>query len=197
MVYRWLILGILVCAVGTSAYFRRRARIEGGTIARREEGATFVALRALVALPLFGGILAYVLNPRWMAWSAILLPEWLRVVGVALGVATVPCVYWVLTSLGKNVSETVLTKPTHELVTIGPYRWIRHPLYTTGLALLLAVGLMAANVALLLLTGLTALLIRFVVIPPEEEALQRRFGERYRHYMMRTGRLGPRLIDRG
>jgi len=195
-VYRWLILGILACAIGTSGYFRRRARIEGGTIARREEGAAFIALRALIALPLFGGILAYVINPRWMAWSALHLPEWLRVVGVVLGAATVPGVYWVLTSLGKNVSETVLTKPTHELVTTGPYRWIRHPLYTTGLALLLAVGLMAANVALLLLTALAATLIRFVVIPPEEAALQRRFGAGYQHYAMRTGRLLPRVFER-
>jgi protein-S-isoprenylcysteine O-methyltransferase Ste14 len=189
-----MILGVLVGAVGTSGYFRRRARIEGGTIARREEGALFVALRALVSLPILAGVLAYLVNPGWMAWSAFDAPGWLRLVGAGLGIACLPSVYWVLTSLGKNVSETVLTKPDHELVTAGPYRWVRHPLYTTGLTLLLAIALMAANWALLLLAALSAVLILAVVIPREEAALTARFGDEYRRYMMRTGRLLPRVF---
>jgi protein-S-isoprenylcysteine O-methyltransferase Ste14 len=47
-------------------------------------------------------------------------------------VLTLPAALWVFSALGRNVSETVLTKGDHELVTAGPYRWIRHPLYTTG-----------------------------------------------------------------
>jgi protein-S-isoprenylcysteine O-methyltransferase Ste14 len=191
--YRWLTLGILLAAVGTSGYFRRRARNEGGTIARREEDASLVVLRVVVALPLLGAIMTYIVNPRWMAWSAFDAPEWLRLVGVVLGILAIPSVYWVLSSLGKNVSETVLTKPDHELVTAGPYRWIRHPLYTTGLTLLIGVGLMAANVVLLLFAGLAAIMIRWVVIPREEAALQDRFGDGYRSYMRRTGRLLPRV----
>jgi protein-S-isoprenylcysteine O-methyltransferase Ste14 len=194
-VFRWLILGILLTAIGTSGYFRRRARVDGGTIARREEGASLVALRAVVTLPLLAAIVTYVINPRWMAWSAFNAPDWLRLAGVALGIVSIPSVYWVLASLGKNVSETVLTKPNHELVTAGPYRWIRHPLYATGLTLLLAVGLMAANVVLLLFAVLAAILIRYVVIPREEAALERRFGDEYRRYTMRTRRLLPRVFD--
>ncbi len=193
--FRWLILGILLTAIGTSGYFRRRARVDGGTIARREEGASLVALRAVVTLPLLAAIVTYVINPRWMAWSAFNAPDWLRLAGVALGIVSIPSVYWVLASLGKNVSETVLTKPNHELVTAGPYRWIRHPLYATGLTLLLAVGLMAANVVLLLFAVLAAILIRYVVIPREEAALERRFGDEYRRYTMRTRRLLPRVFD--
>jgi protein-S-isoprenylcysteine O-methyltransferase Ste14 len=189
-----MILGVLVCAVGTSGYFRRRARIEGGTIARKEEGTLFVTLRALVALPLLAGVLAYIVDPGWMAWSAFDAPGWLRLVGALLGILCLPSVYWVLTSLGKNVSETVLTKPGHELVTEGPYRWVRHPLYTTGLTLLLAIALMAANVALLLFAALAAVLIVSVVIPREEAALTARFGDEYRRYVMRTGRLLPRVF---
>ncbi len=154
-----------------------------------------MALRAVVTLPLLAAIVTYVINPRWMAWSAFNAPDWLRLAGVALGILSIPSVYWVLASLGKNVSETVLTKPNHELVTAGPYRWIRHPLYATGLTLLLAVGLMAANVVLLLFAVLAAILIRYVVIPREEAALERRFGDEYRRYTMRTRRLLPRVFD--
>jgi protein-S-isoprenylcysteine O-methyltransferase Ste14 len=189
--FRWFILGILLSAIGTSGYFRRRARVEGGTIARRAEGAGFVAARTIVNLPLLVAIVTYLLNPRWMEWSAFNAPGWMRWSGVALGVLAVPSVYWVLKSLGRNVSETVLTKSNHELVTVGPYRWIRHPLYTTGLTLLVAVGLMASNAVILFFALLVSVMIRWVVIPREEAALEHRFGETYRRYMMQTGRLLP------
>ena len=48
-------------------------------------------------------------------------PASLRWIGVALGVCVVPAVHWLLTALGPNVSETVLVKERHELVTsAGP-----------------------------------------------------------------------------
>jgi hypothetical protein len=48
----------------------------------------------------------------------------------------VPAAWWVFSSIGRNVTETVLTKADHTLVTTGPYRWLRHPLYATAAALL-------------------------------------------------------------
>jgi protein-S-isoprenylcysteine O-methyltransferase Ste14 len=99
----------------------------------------------------------------------------------------------VLGTLGRNVTETVLTKESHELVTGGPYRWVRHPLYTTGLMLLLALGLMAGSWFLLLGTALAFALLRVFVIPREEQALLAKFGERYRTYIQRTGRLVPKV----
>lgn len=189
--FRWFIIGILLSAMGTSGYFRMRARVEGGTIARQAEGTALVAARVVVTIPLLAAIVTYVINPQWMEWSAVNVPEWARWAGVMLGVLVIPSIFWVLKSLGRNVSETVLTKSNHELVTVGPYRWIRHPLYTTGITLLLAVGLMAANVVILSFAVLVAVMIRFVVIPPEETALQNKFGEVYRRYMTHTGRLLP------
>ena len=153
-----------------------------------------IAGRLLVALPLFGGSLAYVLNPAWMAWSAFHAPEWLRWAGVALGACVLPSVHWVLTALGSNVSETVLTKDRHELVTsAGPYRWIRHPLYTTGIALFVAVGLIAANWFVLGMASIALLAIRTVVVPREERELVARFGSGYEEYRRRTGAMMPRV----
>lgn len=189
--FRWFILGILLSAMGTSGYFRRRARVEGGTIARSSEATALVVARVVVAVPLLAAIVTYIINPQWMEWSALNEPDWMRWTGVVLGALMIPSVFWVLRSLGRNVSETVLTKSDHELVTAGPYRWIRHPLYTTGLTLLVAIGLMAANAAILSFALLTSVLIRYVVIPREEAALKLRFGEEYRHYMAQTGRLLP------
>ena len=192
--FRWFVLVILVGAVGTSGYFRRRAWIEGGTIARREEGALLVALRAGVTLPFLPAIVAYVAPPPTMSWSAVDLPLWARWAGVAVGLATIPSVAWVLGALGRNVSETVLTKADHALVTAGPYRWVRHPLYTTGLALLGAITLMAANWFFGLFAIVAGVLIRYVVIPPEEHALVAKFGDDYRRYMTQSSRLLPGLF---
>ena len=154
---------------------------------------------ALVALWMLAGlfllaIVAYVAHPPTMSWSAVDLPLWARWAGVAVGLATIPSVAWVLGALGRNVSETVLTKADHALVTAGPYRWVRHPLYTTGLALLGAITLMAANWFFGLFAIVAGVLIRYVVIPPEEHALVAKFGDDYRRYMTQSSRLLPGLF---
>lgn len=191
--FRWLALIALVGCLGISSYYRRRARREGGTIPRAQESVPLRVGRALIALPLFLGILLYIINPRWMAWAAVPMPSWMRWAGVVLGLLSVPGAYWVFTSIGRNVSETVLTKRDHELVTHGPYRWIRHPLYTNGIALLVAIGLMAANWFILGITLIGFLAIRFAVVPLEERELTSKFGADYVDYMKSTGRFLPRL----
>lgn len=191
--FRWLILAVLLSALTVSGYHRARARLGGETVARRREGWLFLTLRGLTALALFGGIVAHALRPDWMAWASFDAPQTLRWLGLVLGVLTVPAVHWVLSALGRNVTATVLTKERHELVTRGPYRWVRHPLYTTGLALLLALGLMAGSWFVLLGTVIAFALLRGLVIPREEQALLAKFGERYQAYILRTGRLVPRV----
>lgn len=190
--FRWLILAVLLSALTVSGYHRARARRGGETVARRREGWTFLALRGLMALALLGAILAHAARPDWMTWATFGVPPSLRWLGLVLGVLTVPAVHWVLSTLGPNVTETVLTKEHHELVTDGPYRWVRHPLYTTGLALLLALGLMAGSWFVLLTTVISFILLRVFVIPREEQGLLAMFGERYQRYIMRTGQLLPR-----
>lgn len=192
--FRWFALAAFAGCLGISAFYRIRARQQGETIARRRESASLIAGRAGIGLPLFIGILVYLLNPRWMKWAEVPLPIWVRWAGVVAGLLAVPAAFWVFKSIGRNVSETVLTKRDHALVTAGPYRWIRHPLYSTGASLLLAIGLMAANWFMLLFTVLVVVSLRWIVIPLEEQELVKKFGEEYRAYMGRTGRLLPRVL---
>ena len=191
--FRWLILAVLLSALTVSGYHRARARLGGETVARRREGSLLLTLRGLMALALFGGIFAHVLRPDWMGWATFEVPWTLRWIGLVLGVLTVPSVHWVLSTLGRNVTETVLTKERHELVTGGPYRFVRHPLYTTGLLLLLALDLMAGSWLVLLATAVAFVMLRVLVIPREAQALQTKFGARYCAYMQTTGRLVPRV----
>jgi protein-S-isoprenylcysteine O-methyltransferase Ste14 len=192
-VFRWLFVGIFVAVFAISAAFRRRARQSGEVIPRAREGAGRLLLRFVFAAPLYLGILAYMLNPAWMAWSSLPVPAWVRWLGAALGLAMVPMVYWVMRSLGTNVSETVLTKAHHRLVSHGPYRWVRHPLYAVATTAFLSLGVLAANAFLLAVAVLALAAIALLVIPAEEKELLHKFGDDYRRYMARTGRLWPRI----
>ena len=99
---------------------------------------------------------------------------------------------WTFRCLGKNLTDTVVTRQKHTLVIHGPYRWVRHPFYDSGALLMAAVSLIAAN-WFLLLTGGLAFVLLVVRTRTEEEKLLARFGEVYRAYMKRTGRFLPRI----
>jgi len=191
--FRWFALAVLIGSLTVSGCRRWQARREGGAIPRSAEPLDLIAGRLFVALPLFGGAIAYVANPTSMAWASFGLPSWLRWSGVALGLLVIPAVYWILTTLGANVSETVLTKPAHRLVTTGPYRWVRHPLYTAGIALFMSIALMAANWFILGWAMIALCGVRLAVIPREEAHLLQTFGDAYRRYREGTGSLLPRL----
>jgi protein-S-isoprenylcysteine O-methyltransferase Ste14 len=192
--FRWFALAILLGAVGISGFYRRRARQQGETIARRQEGGFLLAIRAMTALLLIFPVFAYLARPQWMSWASFAAPEWMRWIGFILGLLVFSAVAWVLGSLGRNVSETVPTKREQQLVTFGPYRWVRHPLYTTGITLFVALGLMEASWFMLVMAMVAALLILLLVIPAEERGLVAKFGEEYRAYMGRAGRLLPRMF---
>ena len=192
-IFRGITAALLATALSISAYHRHRAeQASEEKISWREEGLpTIIALRSS-GLALWLSVVAYLLKPRWMKWSSLSLPSWLRWSGAGLGAATLPLSYWVFRSLGKNVTPTVETRENHELVTGGPYRWVRHPLYSVGTAFFVSLSLVAANwfVGLASLSALSMLLVR---LPKEEAKLIERFGDEYREYMRRTGRFFPRL----
>jgi protein-S-isoprenylcysteine O-methyltransferase Ste14 len=190
--FRWFALLIVVIAFGISGYYRRMAYRSGGRIPRRREGPRLVALRILFAVPLYAVLLAYLIEPRWVAWASFALPDGVRWAAVAFAFGMIPFVVWIFRSLGTNVSETVLTKEGQRLVTHGPYRWVRHPLYTAGLALFACLSLIAANWLLFGLTAVAVAGIAGAVVPREERALLAAFGPEYESYRARTGRFLPR-----
>ena len=99
---------------------------------------------------------------------------------------------WTFRCLGKNLTDTVVTRQKHTLVIHGPYRWVRHPLYDAAALLMVAVSLIAAN-WFLLLTGGLAFVLLIIRTRTEEEKLLARFGDAYRAYMKRAGRFLPRI----
>jgi protein-S-isoprenylcysteine O-methyltransferase Ste14 len=174
-------------------YHRIRSQATREKLARREEGIfTMIGLRLCGLLALIA-LAAYLINPSWMAWSSVALPTWLRWIGASLAVFAVPpLLFWTFHSLGKNLTDTVVTRREHTLVTHGPYRWVRHPFYDVVLLEIVSMSLLAAN-WLLALLGLSAFALMVVRTRIEEEKLIQRFGDEYRAYMERTGRFFPHV----
>ncbi len=191
IIFRFVILAVLVITFGISASYRKKARDEGGVIERKEEGWPTLVLRMIFALPLLAVLLLNIFYPRFLVWSKIDLPLYLRIIGSVIAVFCVPLIWWVFHSIGNFISETILTKDNHQLVTSGPYRRVRHPLYASTLLLLFSISLVFGDWIIFGYTMAGVIAFRLLVIPAEEERLLDSFGEDYECYQSRTGALLP------
>jgi protein-S-isoprenylcysteine O-methyltransferase Ste14 len=131
------------------------------------------------------------IDPGSMAWSSVPLPAWVRWCGAGLWIPGGLLLIWTLRTLGMNLTDTVVTRRNHTLVTAGPYRWVRHPFYVATALLLLGSSLLAANWFVLACGVLTFTLLA-IRLKREEDRLLERFGAAYRDYRERTGRFLPR-----
>ena len=100
---------------------------------------------------------------------------------------------WARSVLGRNWSGTVTLKENHELVVRGPYRLVRHPIYT---------GLLAMVIATALQQGRFAAIIGFILIAAslwiksshEEKVMRGQFPDDYPAYEARVKRIIPFLL---
>lgn len=188
--FRILLAALAVFGFAISLTFRRRADKAGGRISRLADGRLFVTLQMIWVFSLLGSLLLYLLMPSWIVWARLELPLWARWLGVAIGALSLPGLVWMFRHLGDNITPTASVRREHRLVTTGPYRFIRHPLYTFGTLWWLGMSLVMASWFTALMTVLTfAAIARRVVC--EEAALIERFGDDYRRYMARTPRYIP------
>lgn len=112
--------------------------------------------------------------------------------GVVLAWVGAPLVIWSRACLGRYWSSVVALKQDHKLIQSGPYRLVRHPLYT-GLIL-------AAFGWCLCLTTWSSLLGALLLVTcferrarREDTLLAGEFGAEFEAYRQRTGRLLPRM----
>lgn len=140
------------------------------------------ALLLSLDLPILG------LNKRFLPWS---MPTFW--VGFVVATAGLLFTVWARRHLATNWSGDVTIKEGHELITGGPYAWVRHPIYT-GLLLgfvgsALAVGEWR-GIAAVVLVGLA--LMRKLRM--EERGMRQLFGERYVAYERRVSALIPFIL---
>jgi protein-S-isoprenylcysteine O-methyltransferase Ste14 len=192
-IFRIIVAIIILVSFSISAYFRRKAQSQSqDNIDRRQEGGITMVVLRFGGLLVWLSVLAFITYPPAITWSTVGLPEWARWLGVAGAVTSAIMLVWMFTSLDVNITDSVSTRQEHRLVTEGPYRWIRHPLYTFGALLFLSISLVIGSWFIPLIGIPTyAFLVNRTGI--EEKMLHERFGEQYQHYTEQTGRFFPRL----
>jgi protein-S-isoprenylcysteine O-methyltransferase Ste14 len=190
-IFRIAVIAVAAVVMPIGLYHRIRSQATHEKLDRRQEGPFILATLRPLGVLLMAGVIAYMVSPRSMAWSALPLPVWLRSAGVALALVAAGLLAWTFRSIGTNITDTVVTRKDHVLVTHGPYRWVRHPFYGSVALFVLAIALMAAN-WFILLGGAAVLSLLVVRTRKEEENLVARFGDAYRVYMDSTGRFFPR-----
>lgn len=166
---------------------RRRGEIEEGRITPLEA--------VLMTLNLWGTILAPILylgNNRWFAFADYSLPTWAGFVGAICLATAIALLIRAHADLGRNWSPTLEITKGHRLVTRGIYGIIRHPIYAAVWLTVVAQALMIEN----WFVGFSGLAVYVPVyltrVPAEERMMLDRFGDEYRAYMERTGRILPR-----
>jgi len=192
--FRLLTAVFLGTALAVSGHHRRRADRAAGPVRTAGRGDSLIVLR-LVGVVVLLPVLAYLAHPPWVDWARMRASPPLRWLGGAAGFALLPVLVWIFRTIGPNISPSHTTREGHRLVTHGPYRFVRHPLYTTGTLLSVALAVMTALWWPLAWLVPSLLLLHWRT-PREEAHLVEAFGDEYRDYMRRTGRYLPRLRAR-
>lgn len=96
---------------------------------------------------------------------------------------------WARETLGKNWSQTVSAKEGHELVTSGPYRFVRHPMYAGGFVACIASAIVAGGP--FVFAALTVGPIFLWRVGAEDKLMTQQFPNEYPAYMIRTKALIP------
>ncbi len=189
------VVNIALC-LPIGLYYRIKSEATGERLDRREEGVIVMVGLRLGGLLCLAILVAWLINPAWVSWCSLELPAWLRWGGAALGLVVVPpCLFWTFRTLGKNLTDTVVTRREHHLVTDGPYRWVRHPFYVVGSIWGLSLSLLSAN-WLLAISGFALMTMLVARTRIEEVKLAERFGDEYWAYARRTGRFFPLIGQR-
>ena len=197
-IFRLIFFSLFFAVLLVRAYFGATMRRGGDSswaldeAALQREGWMIILARLMLFIYLLAAVLLFAWAPSWLAPACISLPDWARWAGAGLGLAGLILLVWVHASLGRGWSTNLTLRDDHHLVTVGPYRWVRHPMYTALFAIFIGLGLLSANwlIVLVAVGGLALLVGR---VGKEEDMLLSHFGQEYVSYMRHTGRFLPRL----
>ncbi len=184
----WALIAIQAAWIVTAVYFLV-SMLFTNRIKRREHTGARILDRVL----LFGGyLLIFYLNPGATKQHFIMPRPGLEIAGIVLTYLGLSLTLWSRIRLGRYWSVVVALKQDHHLIQAGPYRVIRHPLYS-GL-ILAAFGMIFAVTTWSSLLGVASLIICFERRAHKEDALlAAEFGAEFEIYRQRTGRLLPRM----
>lgn len=170
--------------------FINRTRAEKKAVSRfdtQEKILLAVMFPPTLILPLL-----YLFTPL-LTFADYHLPLFVRLLGAMIMAVSLWLFWRSHADLGRNWSVSLEVREGHELITHGVYRLIRHPMYASIWLWAIAQGMLLPN----WLAGWSVVpafaAMYFLRVPREEQLMRESFGDAYRDYMRRTGRLLPRL----
>lgn len=151
--------------------------------------------RLLVLVNFIGLVLCpfiWVFSP-WLDLFNFYLPDLARILGVLCMIISLLFFWWIHKTLGANWSPLLEIREKHELIVSGPYKRIRHPMYTQIWLWVISQFLVTSNY----LAGLSGIIawsiVYFSRVKTEEQMMIKKFGNTYKEYMKVTGRLFPKF----
>jgi protein-S-isoprenylcysteine O-methyltransferase Ste14 len=191
--FRLLFIISAIFQFGIRIYYQRK--IKSKKSLTKEHGSRLRllpgAIAALVTI-VFG--LEYIFAPGTFEFVyAIEYPTWLRWIGALMLAIGISLLWSAHHFLGKSFHSLVVTKEGQVLVENGPYKWVRHPIYTAYFLNYIGGGLLASNWVLTFIPVLGFGLMIYLRLGEEETAMIDEFGDEYRQYMKRTGRFLPKI----
>jgi protein-S-isoprenylcysteine O-methyltransferase Ste14 len=187
-IFKFLFLiGLIVTWILRFSNLRRAPRdiIAGAPPTQMESLLLYLNFFGLPVVPLI-----YLFTP-WLDFANYWLPAWAGWIGVIVLAAAVWLLWRSQKDLGRNWSGLLQIREEHTVITIGVFRYIRHPNYAANWLWGIAQALLLWN----WIAGLSKLVV-FVPfylqrVRREEQMMLDHFGEEYRSYMNRTGRIIP------
>jgi protein-S-isoprenylcysteine O-methyltransferase Ste14 len=178
-------LWLLFAAVWLISAFKRKETKQRESIGQR---LTYV-LPIVLAWSIFRGYLlsSGVFHTRFLPDT--LATAWVGAALTALGIAFA---FWARFHLGTNWSGVVSLKENHELIRTGPYRTVRHPIYSGILLALIGTAVAIGRVRAILAVAIIWLSF-YIKARREESLLATEFGSRFAEHQQHTGMFFPRF----
>ena len=174
--------------------FHRKAARQRTNVEHKESNLN-VAVRGIFGFGYILSLLVYIFAPALFEWAITPLPLWLRWTGAIITVVSILILAWIQWALDVQFHTTLHTQDDHQLISHGPYLWVRHPMYTNFFLMGLGWYTLTSNWFIGLPLAFGIIVVMLVRIENEENVLLELFGDAYRLYMQRTGRFLPRLIE--
>ena len=161
-------------------------------IAEEDMGTGFKIITAIVTVIGSVGLVLYLLSPPWWTWTFIPLGEWIQWLGIVTALVSIFFLIWVHRHLDKQWSIALEIQEDHKLITTGPYRYVRHPMYLGIFTCTIGLMMISLDVLVILFFAFT-IWVNYRRIPREEQMLIQKFGDEYLEYIKQSGRLIPQF----
>jgi protein-S-isoprenylcysteine O-methyltransferase Ste14 len=190
----WALLGVV------RGYYGRKTKTHDSLVAIKEKlktaekevGRWFTAITAVVTIIGIIGLFLYLLAPPWWTWTELPFGEGVQWLGLVLTIMPIFFLIWVHRHLDSQWSIALELQEDHKLITSGPYRRIRHPMYLGIFVYTIGMILISSDLLVLLFFAFT-IWVNYRRIPREEQMMIDEFGVEYQEYMAKTGKLLPRI----